>query len=72
MSALRYSRPDDVLVCLDAPHFCCAILVDREERIVVQAAPIVGWTIGRSWDVVRGIFKRRGVKIVVMNPTGPR
>lgn len=67
MSALRYARPDDVLVRIVAPHFVAGMLVDRRERIVIQSAPIIAWTRGRSWDVVRGIFKRRGYGVEVLN-----
>lgn len=50
-----------VMIHIDAPHFCAGAIV-RDGRILV-AAPILGWTVGRSAVEVRAWARRKGYQI---------
>ncbi len=41
-----------------APHFVAACIVSG--NIVIQAAPILHWTLGKQWEDVRLYFNQRG------------
>jgi hypothetical protein len=51
-----------LLVQVTAPHFCAGIVVCRDK--VVEAAPILSWTLGKpySW-LKRQVFPRKGWKV---------
>lgn len=55
----------NALLQITAPHFCAGIVVER--GVVVDAAPILRWTIGkRLWDVQRYFF-RKNFEIVIVS-----
>lgn len=43
---------------IDAPHFCCGLVVQAGR--VIEAAPIVGWAMGKPWREVRAYMRRKG------------
>jgi hypothetical protein len=49
---------------IDVPYFCCGVVVDR--GIVVEAAPIIGWAIGKPESALRNFVKRKGGKMEVV------
>lgn len=53
-----------MLVAVDAPHFYAGIIL--EKHVVVEAAPILRWTIGRRRDWLREYFKKKGWKAIVV------
>ncbi len=42
-------------------YFCAAVIVSGE--LVIQSAPILGWTVGRDWAWVRDYFVRKGWQV---------
>ena len=50
--------PRVILAQITAPHFCAGIGVDTEEKVVVDASPVVrymvGWTARRVHDYCCG------------------
>lgn len=50
------------LWAVDAPHFYAGIVSDGTEHIV-EAAPILRWTIGKSRSELRAYFARKGWKV---------
>jgi hypothetical protein len=53
-----------MLVQVDAPHFCAGIVLDNGR--CVKAAPILGWCVGRTVNMLRAYFKRRGWKACIV------
>ena len=49
-----------MLVQIDAPHFCAGLVV--ENGVVVDAAPILFWAVGKQEDVVRKYVYKKGWK----------
>lgn len=47
---------------IHAPHFCAGIIVSGDT--VLQAAPILHWTVGRSFERTRSYFEQKGWRIV--------
>jgi hypothetical protein len=47
-----------MLVQVTAPHFCAGLVLD-ETGTVVEAAPILGWTVGKHWRELRPYFAKR-------------
>jgi hypothetical protein len=45
------------LVSVTAPHFCAGIVIDRGK--VIEAAPILGWTLGKPYAWLQTYFKRK-------------
>jgi hypothetical protein len=43
---------------IEAGHFVAGLVARR--GVVVQAAPILGWSVGRSWREVKVWMRRRG------------
>jgi hypothetical protein len=52
------------MVVVDAPHFYAAIVF--EGLIVVRAAPILAWTIGKKADYLSAYFQRKGWKATLV------
>lgn len=52
------------------PQFVAG-LVAKGDRIV-QAAPILGWTVGRSLDFVRDYYTKRNCLVTLINESNTR
>lgn len=52
------------MVVVDAPHFYAAIIFDG--LIVVRAAPILSWTIGKKADYLSAYFQRKDWKATLV------
>lgn len=50
-----------------APHFCAG-LITRDD-VVVDAAPILGWTIGRTRAELRAYFARKRWSVSHVRPS---
>lgn len=50
-----------MLVQITAPHFCAGLVVERDK--VVEAAPILGWTMGQPYSYIKRICVRRGWRV---------
>lgn len=46
-----------MLVQVTAPHFCAGIIVRRDK--VIEAAPILQWTLGKPYSWLRRYFARK-------------
>jgi len=59
----------ETLACIDAPHFCCGIVLWDDK--VIEAAPIVGYMKKQKWtrDRVRTYCAEKGWKVSVVNET---
>lgn len=59
-------RMGRMLVIVDAPHFYAGMVIGRREPmgnvVVLEAAPILRWSMGKSWLTVVGYFDRKGWK----------
>jgi hypothetical protein len=53
-----------MLARIDAPHFCCGIVLSGE--VVTRAAPIVAYMIGWGRDRVRGYCRTKSWDIRVV------
>jgi len=47
-----------ILISIDAPHYNAGLV--HYNGVVVKAAPIIGWTIGKNWLNVKNYFVRKG------------
>jgi hypothetical protein len=47
------------LVQVSASHFCAGIVFDHR-HIVVDAAPILRWSMGKSAEYLKAYFERKG------------
>lgn len=47
-----------MLVRVVAPHFCAGIILEND--VVVRAAPILNWAVGRRREWLRSYFASRG------------
>jgi hypothetical protein len=54
--------PGEVLWSISAPHFCAGLIVGLDGR-VRQAAPILGWSVGKPWVEVARYFQRKGYEV---------
>lgn len=52
----------DDLVQVTAPHFCAGIIL--RDGIVIDAAPILGWTMGKDRAYLSRYFASKGWKAV--------
>ena len=48
------------LIQITTSYFCCGIVVT--DNICVDAAPIMKWAIGKSWDYIRGWVEDKGAQ----------
>ena len=44
---------------VNAPHFVAGIIVTPDD-LIIQAAPILGWTVGKNFPYVRDYCRSRG------------
>ena len=49
-----------------APHFCAGMVTYGHE--VVEAAPVLKWTVGRHRSELRNYFRYRGWSVVHVGP----
>lgn len=56
---------EEMLVSVDAPHFCAALILEND--IVIDAAPILKWTIGKNRDWLREYFAQHHWTAEVVN-----
>jgi hypothetical protein len=49
-----------------APHFCAAIIVSKASNIILDAAPILRWSIGKDYQDVSRYFYAKGYDIIDM------
>ena len=56
-----------MLVTVQAPHYCATLIIGRRTFpggvVVLEAAPIVRWALGKSWLTVKHYFDRKGFRI---------
>jgi hypothetical protein len=55
----------ETVLQVTAPHYCAGVVVDKDQY-VIEAAPILGWTVG--WHVRRlmNYFKRKNYQVVIV------
>lgn len=51
------SDAGEVLFSINAPHFNCGIIVS--DGVVIRAAPILKWAVGKRWSEVQDYFNRK-------------
>jgi hypothetical protein len=58
--AVTYSREDHLsLLRIEAPHFVAGVVIDQWD-MVVRAAPILHWAVGKPGIEIRRYCKRKG------------
>jgi hypothetical protein len=51
---------------VDISYFCCGVLV-QEDHLVIEAAPIMGWAVGKTWEqVIKWVEKKKGYRIITL------
>lgn len=50
-----------ILYQVKAPHFCAGLIVD--ETRVIDAAPILRWSMGKTRKYLKDYFERKGWKV---------
>ena len=63
-AAGSYPAGRAILVQVTAPHFCAAFVL--EDETVIDAAPILKWSIGKRREWLRDYFRQKGWKAVVV------
>ncbi len=58
------SSSSEILVQVTAPHFCATLVM--LDDVVIEAAPILRWTIGKRRRFLRRMFERKGWRAVVL------
>lgn len=53
-----------MLVQVTAPHFCAGLVLEND--VVVEAAPILSWTLRRSRRVLSQAFRTRGWSVRIV------
>ena len=56
--------PEERLVRVEAPHFVAALVTNG--RHCTEAAPILGWAIGKTEDELRAYFVRKNWRASVI------
>jgi hypothetical protein len=59
------------LVRVVAPHFVAGLIVDRDTRRAIFAAPILRYLIGRTEDELRKVFRVCGWRATIVPRGGP-
>ncbi len=52
------------LVIVEAPHFGASMVIDGDR--VVEAAPILRWTLKKPWKAAQRYFNQKGYKVTVV------
>lgn len=47
------------LIRIEASHFVAGFVVDEETGLVIDAAPILSWSIGKEWREVLAYISRK-------------
>ncbi|HEY2534698.1 MAG TPA: hypothetical protein VGJ20_43455 [Xanthobacteraceae bacterium] len=55
------------LIRIEAPHFVAGIVIDRK-NMVVDAAPILKWMIGRDVHDCLSYFEKQGYRVTTLKP----
>ncbi|CAH2606253.1 conserved protein of unknown function (plasmid) [Rhodovastum atsumiense] len=61
----------NVLVRVDATHFCAGLIIDRLDQRAIIAAPILAWTIGRHRTELSNYFRRKGWRATIVRGSVP-
>ncbi len=56
-----------MLIRITAPHYVAGIIVSKND-IIINAAPILKWTIGKRWGKVAAYFDRKGFHYKIVSP----
>ena len=58
----------EVLVRVEAPHFCASLSIGtlKGKRVCVSAAPILRWCVYKSEDALRDTFRKKGWKATIV------
>lgn len=59
---------NDLLVHIDAPHYCAGMVA--RNGVVIRAADIIKWTIGKDLDFCLSYFHRKNFKVIVDEKIG--
>lgn len=56
-----------MLVTVTAPHYCASLVIGRRTLssgvLALEAAPILRWTLGKSWLTLDQYFARKGFTV---------
>lgn len=52
----------EFLVRVVAPHYVAGLIT--RDGIIVEAAPILKWSVGRSWEFFRWWCRRKGYEVL--------
>lgn len=53
-----------LLVIVKAPHYCASLCT--VDDVCTEAAPILGWAVGKRWPWLKSYFYRKRFDVVVM------
>lgn len=56
-----------MLVTVTAPHYCASLVIGRARAmttvVVLEAAPILRWSLGKPWIGLAAYLKRKGFTV---------
>lgn len=55
-----------MLVQVDAGYYCAGLIVNDTQR-VVDAAPVLRWTLGKNWTWLKAYFEKKRIVWRVVN-----
>jgi hypothetical protein len=59
-----------MLVWVRAPHYCAGLVIGRKHLsggvLCLEAAPILRWSLGKSWLELKSYFARKRFEVVLM------
>lgn len=65
-SHYHHPHDDDTrMVRVEAPHFTAALFIDPDD-FVIDAAPILAWTIGKHRKYLTNYFRRKKWKATIL------
>lgn len=61
---MRRQRRNDRWVYVVATYFCCGVDIN-EKGVVIEAAPILRWSVGKHYSVIEKFLKKKGKLISI-------
>ena len=58
-----------MLLQITAPCYCAGVVI--EDDVVIRAAPILRWSLGKSYQFLENYFQRKGFKVEVIDEYNP-
>ena len=57
-----------MLIRIDSGYYCAGIVADRETGKVIDAAPVLIWSIGKHFTEVVAWARCKGFEVIIIEP----